>query len=283
MILVTGANGQLGSDVCKKLKSEKCEYIPTDAEALDITNKKKVNEFFESHKIDCIIHCAAYTAVDKAEDEKEKCFCVNRDGSLNLAICAKKANSKMLYVSTDYVFGGDGEKPFETNDPKAPLNVYGESKLAGEQAVLENCKKSFVVRTSWVFGEKNTNFIATMLKLSKTHGEVNVVCDQTGSPTYSKHLAALLCEMAKSEKYGIYHATNEGFCSWAELASEAFLVAKTVTKVNFVPSSEYKTKAKRPLNSRLSKASLDKSGFKRLLPWQDAVKEYLGNMLKKIE
>lgn len=279
MILVTGANGQLGSDVCKKLKSEKCEYIPTDSATLDITNKSKVNKFFESRKIDCIIHCAAYTAVDKAEDEKEECFCVNEGGSLNLAVCAKKANAKMLYVSTDYVFGGDGEKPFETNDPKAPLNIYGESKLAGERAVLENCKKSFIVRTSWVFGEKNTNFIATMLKLSKTHGEVNVVCDQTGSPTYSKHLAALLCEMAKSEKYGIYHATNEGFCSWAELAKEAFLIAKTGTKVNFVPSSEYKTKAKRPLNSRLSKASLDIGGFKRLLPWQNAVKEYLGNIL----
>ncbi len=281
MILVTGANGQLGSDVCEILKSENRDYIPTDVESLDITNINEVKAFFEVHKIDCVIHCAAYTAVDKAEDEKEKCFAVNETGSLNLAVCAEKAGAKMLYVSTDYVFKGEGEKPFNTGDPKGPLNAYGESKLAGERAVLENCKKSFVVRTSWVFGEKNTNFIATMLKLSKTHDEVNVVCDQIGSPTYAKHLAALLCEMAKTDKYGIYHATNEGFCSWAELAKETFLIAKTGTKVNPVSSSEYKTKAKRPLNSRLSKVSLDDGGFKRLLPWRDAVKEYLGNILEK--
>lgn len=277
MILVTGANGQLGSNVCEILKEQKREYIPTDVASLDITNKRQVENFFSLHEIDCVIHCAAYTAVDKAEEEREKCFSVNETGSLNLAVCAEKRKAKMLYVSTDYVFKGEGEKPFGVNDPKGPLNVYGESKLAGEKAVLENCQKSFIVRTSWVFGEKNTNFIATMLRLSENHDEVNVVCDQIGSPTYSKHLAALLCDMAKSEKYGIYHATNEGFCSWAELAQETFLLAKKSTKVNPVLSSQYKTKAARPLNSRLSKASLDEGGFKRLPPWQDAVAEYLKN------
>lgn len=279
MILVTGANGQLGSDVCEKLKDEGKDYLPTDVDTLDITKKEDVENFFSLHKIDCVIHCAAFTAVDKAEDEREKCFSVNEIGSLNLASCAKKVNAKMLYVSSDYVFKGEGETPFETDDPKGPLNVYGESKLAGENAVLENCEKSFVVRTSWVFGEKNTNFIATMLRLSENHKEVSVVCDQIGSPTYAKHLAELLCEIVKTEKYGIYHATNEGFCSWAELAQETFFLAQKSTKVNPVLSSEYKTKATRPLNSRLSKASLDRGGFKRLPPWQAAVKEYLGNIL----
>ena len=278
MILVTGANGQLGGDVCRILKSQNKDCIPTDADTLDITDEKGVKAFFETHCIDAVIHCAAYTAVDKAEDEREKCFLINEAGTQNLALCAEAKGAKMLYVSTDYVFNGEGQTPFDVNDPKGPLNVYGESKLKGEKAVLENCKRAFVVRTSWVFGEKNTNFIATMLRLSETHGEVNVVCDQIGSPTYSKHLARLLCKMISTEKFGVYHATNEGFCSWAELAKEVFSVAGRSTKVNPVLSTEYKAKAKRPLNSRLSKISLDKSGFGRLPEWKAAVKEYILNM-----
>ena len=278
MILVTGANGQLGSDVCRILKSQNKDFIPTDADTLDITDEKGVKAFFETHCIDAVIHCAAYTAVDKAEDEREKCFLINEAGTQNLALCAEANKAKMLYVSTDYVFNGEGQTPFDVNDPKGPLNVYGESKLKGEKAVLENCKRAFVVRTSWVFGEKNTNFIATMLRLSETHNEVNVVCDQIGSPTYSKHLARLLCKMISTEKLGVYHATNEGFCSWAELAREVFFVAGKTTKVNPVLSGEYKAKAKRPLNSRLSKTSLDKSGFGRLPEWKAAVKEYILNM-----
>ena len=278
MILVTGANGQLGGDVCRILKSQNKDFIPTDADTLDITDEKGVKAFFETHCIDAVIHCAAYTAVDKAEDEREKCFLINEAGTQNLALCAEANGAKMLYVSTDYVFNGEGQTPFDVDDPKGPLNVYGESKLKGEKAVLENCKRAFVVRTSWVFGEKNTNFIATMLRLSETHNEVNVVCDQIGSPTYSKHLARLLCKMISTEKFGVYHATNEGFCSWAELAREVFFVAGKTTKVNPVLSGEYKAKAKRPLNSRLSKASLDKSCFERLPEWKSAVKEYLLNM-----
>ena len=278
MILVTGANGQLGGDVCRILKSQNKDFIPTDADTLDITDENGVKAFFETHCIDAVIHCAAYTAVDKAEDEREKCFLINEAGTQNLALCAEANGAKMLYVSTDYVFNGEGQTPFDVDDPKGPLNVYGESKLKGEKAVLENCKRAFVVRTSWVFGEKNTNFIATMLRLSETHNEVNVVCDQIGSPTYSKHLARLLCKMISTEKFGVYHATNEGFCSWAELAREVFFVAGKTTKVNPVLSGEYKAKAKRPLNSRLSKASLDKSCFERLPEWKSAVKEYLLNM-----
>lgn len=279
MILVTGANGQLGGDVCNYLKNCNVPFIGTDIDTLNITDIKSTKSFFALHNIDCIIHCAAYTAVDKAEDEKEKCFLVNETGTRNLAICAKKADAKMLYISTDYVFDGKGEKPFETNAPKGPLNVYGESKLKGEEAVKENCKKFFIVRTSWVFGEKNTNFIATMLRLSETHSEVSVVSDQIGSPTYSKHLAKAVCTIAQSEKYGIYHATNEGFCSWAELAAFAFETAGTATTVKLVQSSEYKTKATRPHNSRLSKKSLDEGGFERLPGWKDAVREYLSNIL----
>ncbi len=278
MILVTGAGGQLGGDVCRLLEAEKKAFIPTDADTLDITDENAVKAFFEANSIDAVIHCAAYTAVDKAEDEREKCFLVNKTGTKNLARCAQSQGAKMLYVSTDYVFGGNGDSPFNVNDPKGPLNTYGKSKLKGEQAVLESCKRFFIVRTSWVFGEKNTNFIATMLRLSQTHNKVSVVCDQIGSPTYSKHLANLLCKMIETEKFGVYHATNEGFCSWAQLARETFLIAKKSTKVNPVKSEEYKTRAKRPLNSRLSKASLDLAGFERLPSWEAAVREYLSNI-----
>lgn len=277
MILVTGAKGQLGSDVCEILEKEKVPHIAADIGELDITKEDEVESFFEENEIDSVIHCAAYTAVDKAEDEKEKCFLVNETGTKNLSLSAAKRSAKILYVSTDYVFRGEGSVPFETSDPKGPLNVYGESKLAGERAVLENNKKSFVVRTSWVFGEKNTNFIATMLRLSKTHDEVNVVCDQIGSPTYSRHLARLICDIVKTDRFGVYHATNEGFCSWSELAEKAFSTAEKKTVVNPVTSSQYKTRAKRPLNSRLSKASLDEGGFERLPRWEDAVAEYLAN------
>ncbi len=279
MILVTGANGQLGGDVCRILKDKGKAFLPTDTDTLDITDKESVETFFATHNIDAVIHCAAYTAVDKAEDNKELCFLVNETGTRNLSLCAESNHSKMLYVSTDYIFNGEGNETFETDSPKGPLNVYGQSKLKGELAVLENCKKAFIVRTSWVFGEKNTNFIATMLRLSETHNAVSVVCDQVGSPTYSKHLAKLICNMIETEKFGVYHATNEGFCSWAELAKEVFSVAGKTTKVNSVLSSDYKSKAKRPLNSRLSKTSLDNNGFERLPGWREAVKEYVLNIL----
>ncbi|MGN1419046.1 MAG: dTDP-4-dehydrorhamnose reductase [Acutalibacteraceae bacterium] len=282
MILVTGANGQLGSDVCKILKEQNSKFLPLDVHQLDITDRKKVDAFFKNNQIDSVIHCAAYTAVDKAEQDEEVCMNVNFTGTLNIAENCNQYDAKLIYISSDYVFPGDGTTPFETNDAKGPLNVYGKSKLLGEQAVIDNCKKFFIVRTSWVFGEKNTNFIHTMLQLSQSHEELNVVCDQVGSPTYSKHLAALLCEMVHTDKYGIYHATNEGFCSWAELAQTVFTLCGKTTKVNYVTTAQYGSKTNRPLNSRLSKKSLDNAGFKRLPDWQDAVKEYLLN-LKEIE
>lgn len=280
MILVTGSNGQLGSDVCRCLAEKKEEFVGIDVDTLDLTNEGKVRLFFSKNKPSALIHCAAYTAVDKAEDERERCMSVNFKATETLAQCCKEYDCKMLYISTDYVFAGEGEKPFETGDKKSPMNVYGESKLLGEQAVLRLCEKYFIVRTSWVFGEKNTNFIYTMLNLSKTHDFVNVVSDQTGSPTYSKHLAQLICAMIQTEKYGVYHATNEGYCTWSELARLTFKLTKSNTAVIDVTSDEFSSKAKRPHNSRLSKRSLDKAGFSRLPKWEAAVEEYLENIIQ---
>ena len=278
MYIVSGAKGQLGSDVCDVLTALNLPHKGIDVDELDITDEKAVAEFFLKNTVSCFIHCAAYTAVDKAESEKEICFAVNHKGTENIAKQCKKYNAKMLYISTDYVFGGMGETPFEIDDPKAPLNVYGESKLLGELSVKEHCDKYFIVRTSWVFGERNTNFIATMLRLSQTRSEVSVVSDQVGSPTYSKHLAKLVCDIAQSEKYGTYHGTNEGYCSWNELAQEAFSIKAIATKVNPVTTEDYPTAAKRPLNSKLSKNNLDENGFSRLPHWKQAVKEYLSNI-----
>lgn len=279
MIIVTGAKGQLGGDICDLLKKQNVPFLGIDKNELDITDKNAVDSFFQSNKADALIHCAAYVAVDRAEDEKELCFAVNEKGTRNLAEACRAHRIKMLYVSTDYVFPGDGEAPFETDGKKAPLNTYGLSKLKGEEAVKETLSEYFIVRTSWVFGEKNTNFIATMLRLAEIRDEVNVVSDQIGSPTYAKDLAVLICEMIKTEKYGTYHGTNEGYCSWYDLARKTFLVAGKDIKVNAVTSEEFPTKATRPKNSRLSKKCLDENGFKRLPNWEKAVKRYLENIL----
>lgn len=278
MIIVTGAKGQLGGDVCDLLEKEGTDFIGIDKDELDITDKQAVDAFFEKNKADALIHCAAYVAVDKAEDEKEICFAVNEKGTCNLASACKNHGVKMLYVSTDYVFPGNGDSPFEPEDKKGPLNTYGLSKLRGEEAVKSILSNYFIVRTSWVFGEKNTNFIATMLRLSETRNELNVVDDQVGSPTYSKDLARLLSEMIKTESYGTYHGTNEGFCSWCDLAKKTFELAGKSTGVNPVASEDFPTKAKRPKNSRLSKACLDRNGFERLPRWEDAVEKYLNNI-----
>ncbi len=275
MIIVTGAAGQLGGDVCRILKEKNIPHKGIDRDEADITSERAVEAFFEKLDFDVLIHCAAYTAVDKAEEEKELCFAINARGTENLARMCKKKNAAIIYISTDYVFSGEGEAPFETDDEKAPLSVYGKSKLEGERAVMSLCEKYFIVRTSWVFGEQDRNFIATMLRLSQTRDEVSVVCDQVGSPTYSKDLALLLTEMAQTEKYGVYHGTNEGFCSWYELAKKVFELKGIPMKVNPVASEEYITPAKRPKNSRMSKRALTEAGFSLLPPWEDAVKRYL--------
>jgi len=276
MILVTGAAGQLGTDVCAELKKRNTEYKGIDIFELDITDEAAVHTFIAEHKPESIIHCAAYTAVDKAEDEPDLCFRVNAEGTENIAKACRDIDTEMIYISTDYVFGGEGEKPIETDAVKNPVSIYGKSKLAGEDAVLKYLKKYYIVRISWFFGPAGSNFVKTMLNLSQTRDGLNVVCDQIGSPTYSIDLAVLLCDMALSQKYGSYHATNEGYCSWAEFAAEIMKQSGSRCKINPITSEQYPTKAKRPKNSRLSKTSLDKAGFYRLPEWQDALKRFIG-------
>lgn len=274
-ILVTGVKGQLGYDVMKVLRARNIPCVGADLEQFDITDAKGARTFIQNCAPDAVIHCSAYTAVDRAEENPEACAAVNADGPRNIAEACKKIGAKMVYISTDYVFPGTGERAYETDDPKGPLNVYGRTKLGGEEAVRAILGRYFIIRISWVFGKNGSNFIRTMLRLGKEKGAVNVVCDQIGSPTYTADLAPLLCNMVTTEKYGTYHATNEGYCSWAELAAEVFRQAGYPTKVNPVPTSAYPAKAKRPFNSRLSKRSLDEAGFARLPDWRDAVSRYL--------
>jgi dTDP-4-dehydrorhamnose reductase len=274
-VLVTGIKGQLGYDVMKVLKARNISCLGADIENFDITDIKATSKFIFNYHPDAVIHCSAYTAVDKAEDNLELCRAVNAQGSRNIAKCCNEIDAKMIYISTDYVFPGTGEKAYEVDDPKGPLSAYGLTKLDGEKAVKELVEKHFIVRISWVFGKNGNNFVKTMLRIGKEQEEVNVVCDQIGSPTYTADLAPLLCDMVVTEKYGTYHATNEGFCSWAEFAQEIFGQAGYSTKVNGIPTSAYPAKAVRPSNSRMSKASLDAAGFARLPGWQDALNRYL--------
>ncbi|MBQ3007157.1 MAG: dTDP-4-dehydrorhamnose reductase [Clostridia bacterium] len=276
-IIVTGSKGQLGTDIVAELKKRGHTAIGADLPETDITDKASVESLIIESKADGIIHCAAFTNVDLAETEKEICKKINVEGTANIAIACQKHSMKMLYISTDYVFGGEGSDAFETDSPKTPCNYYGESKLLGEIAVTENCEKAFIVRISWVFGENGKNFVRTMLRLSEEKESLTVVNDQTGSPTYTKDLALLLCDMITTEKYGVYHATNEGYCTWAEFASEIMKLSGAGTKIIPVTSDEYKTAAVRPKNSRLSKISLDKNGFDRLPDWKDALRRYLLN------
>lgn len=274
-ILVTGASGQLGFDCVKELERRHIAVRGVNSKDFPLTDFAVMQQYLLDYKPDAVIHCAAYTAVDKAEEEAAACEAVNVIGTRNLAKLCHEIDATLLYISTDYVFAGDGDKFYEPQDEKKPQNVYGLSKLKGEQAVAAELEKYFIVRISWVFGINGKNFIRTMLNLSKTHTELNVVNDQIGSPTYTSDLAVLLADIIQSDKYGIYHATNEGTCSWADFAREIFKQARKAVKVNDVPATAYPTKAKRPYNSRLSKACLDKAGFKRLPAWQDAVKRYL--------
>ncbi len=280
-VIVTGSKGQLGTDVISELQKNNIEYIETDLPELDITDADAVEKLISESNADAVIHCAAFTNVDLAESEREACKKINYNGTLNIARACANRGIKLLYLSTDYVFGGDGETPFETDSPTAPCNYYGETKLDGEKAVAGICPKHFIVRISWVFGKNGNNFVKTMLRLAETRDEITVVNDQTGSPTYTKDLSELLCQMIKTEKYGTYHATNEGFCSWAEFASKIMELSGAETKIIPIPSSEYKSVAARPSNSRLSKKSLDENGFFRLPEWQNALERCLESLKTK--
>lgn len=295
---VTGVNGQLGHDVMNELYKRGHEGIGSDIVetyagvvngsavttmpyvSLDITDKKAVREIISEVKPDAVIHCAAWTAVDMAEedDKVEKVRAVNAGGTQNIADACKEIDCKMLYLSTDYVFDGQGTEPWKPDckDYK-PLNVYGKTKLEGELAVSKTLKKYFIVRIAWVFGLNGKNFIKTMINVGKTHDEVCVVNDQIGTPTYTYDLARLLVDMCETEKYGYYHATNEGgYISWYDFCCEFYKQYGLKTKVTPVATEEYGlSKAARPVNSRLDKSKLVEVGFKSLPTWQDAIRRYL--------
>ncbi len=278
-VLVTGVKGQLGYDVMAELARRNIEAIGVDIDEMDITDKISVEKVIGEAAPDVVVHCAAYTAVDAAEDNEALCRRVNADGTRNIAEVCKKLDCKMVYISTDYVFDGQGTRPWEPDDERHPLNVYGQTKYEGELAVQENLSRYFIVRIAWVFGKNGKNFVKTMLKLAETHDKLTVVNDQFGSPTYTYDLARLLVDMIQTDKYGIYHATNEGICTWYEFACEIFRQAGVKIEVTPVPASEYPAKAKRPENSRLDKSKLTENGFERLPSWQDALGRYLKEIL----
>ena len=236
---------------------------------------REVKALFERERPDALIHCAAYTKVDLAEEDAERCWSVNVDGTRNLAAACREYGAKMLYISTDYVFPGNGEEYYRPEDAYGPKGNYGRTKLAGELAVQALLDRFFIVRISWVFGVNGGNFVKTMLRLAETHDSLRVVADQIGSPTYTADLAPLLCDMIVTEKYGVYHATNEGVCSWADFAEAIFAVAGKTAQVQRVTTEEYGAKAPRPKNSRMSKDKLTQQGFSRLPSWQDALERYL--------
>lgn len=292
-VLVTGVKGQLGFDVVNELKEKNIEAVGVDIEEMDITDSASVNQVIKEAAPDAVIHCAAWTAVDAAEDEanQQKVMLVNGTGTQNIANVCKELGIKMMYISTDYVFDGQGETPWEPDckDYK-PLNVYGKSKLAGELAVSETLSKYFIVRIAWVFGLNGNNFIKTMLKVGKNHDKLTVVNDQIGTPTYTFDLARLLVDMIETEKYGYYHATNEGgYISWYDFATEIFRQAyeimgeeeysKEHLTVAPVTTAEYGiSKAARPFNSRLDKSKLTANGFALLPTWQNALNRYLKDL-----
>ena len=270
-VLITGASGQLGFDAVKVLREQGVDCLGVGSKELDVTDRDAVLRVFDTYRPDAVLHCAAYTKVDQAEDEANLCMRVNADGTRNVALACRACGAKMVYISTDYVFSGTGCTPWEIDDPTGPLNVYGRSKLAGEQAVRELLEHYFIIRTSWVIGEHGNNFVKTMLRLAETHDCLRVVDDQIGSPTFTADLAPLLCDMLLTEKYGVYHATNEGFCSWAELAETVFRLSGEPAEVEHVSTEEYGARAPRPKNSRLSKASLDAGGFAGLPAWETSL------------
>lgn len=282
-ILVTGYSGQLGYDVVREGLYHNLDMIGIGRDDLDITNEEHVHNYVKQLSPDAIIHCAAYTGVDKAEDEKEICWNVNVQGTKYLVEAAKETNAKFMYISSDYVFDGQGEEPFIETDTPNPIGYYGLTKYEGEKVVQELLEEWFIVRISWVFGINGNNFIKTMLRLTETHDQLNIVGDQFGSPTYTFDLARLIIDMIQTEKYGILHASNEGFCTWAEFAIEIFKQANKDIKVNSISTEEYPTRAVRPKNSRMSKQKLINTGFKPLPKWQAALKHYLTELEQEVK
>ena len=285
-VLVTGIKGQLGYDVVNELKKRNHEAVGVDIDEMDITDQSAVKRVIGEVKPDAVIHCAAWTAVDAAEEPSNigKVMKINADGTRYIAGACREIGAKMMYISTDYVFDGQGNEPWEPDCGEyAPLNVYGKSKLEGEKAVSGQLDKYFIVRIAWVFGKNGNNFVKTMLKLSETHDTLRVVNDQIGTPTYTYDLARLLVDMIETEKYGYYHATNEGgYISWADFAQEIFRQTKKSVQVIPVTTAEYGiSKAKRPFNSRLDKSKLKIAGFEPLPDWRNALERYLTILKEK--
>ena len=283
-VLVTGVKGQLGYDVVKELKKRGYTAVGVDVEEMDITDEVAVDRVITHAMVDAVVHYAAYTAVDAAEDNVGVCNKINIEGTKNIAKTCKKLDIKMIYISTDYVFDGQGTRPWEPDDKVTePLNAYGMSKYLGEQEVQKYLEKYYIVRIAWVFGINGKNFVKTMLRVGGENGKVSVVNDQFGSPTYTEDLSILLVDMLETNAYGIYHATNEGYCSWYDFACEIFKQADMDVAVTPVSSNEFPAKAKRPSNSRMNKDKLVNNGFKKLPTWQDATARYVKLLMEKEE
>ena len=274
-ILVTGSTGQLGSDVVKELLKRGYSTLSPNRSEFNLCSEDSIRNYILNSNCEAIVHCAAYTQVDKAEDEKGLCIKINATATKHIVKCAKILDIPMIYISTDYVFDGTKDGEYTENDETNPINIYEESKLAGEKYVQEILDKYYIVRTSWVFNINGKNFIETMLRLSKANNQLSIVNDQIGSPTYTKDLSRLLVDMLETSKYGLYHATNEGYCSWYEFADTIFKLANINIDIKAINSNEYASRAKRPLNSKLSKDKLIEYGFKPLPHWEDALKDYL--------
>lgn len=274
-VLVTGATGQLGYDIIKELNKKNIDAVGIGSKDCDITVKNDVFQTIGSIRPDAIIHCAGYTAVDNAEIEIDKCNLTNVEGTKNIALACKQYDIKLLYVSTDYVFSGEGTEPWKPDDERKPVSQYGKSKYQGELVVESLLHKYFIVRISWVFGINGKNFVKSMMKLAETNNEIAVVSDQVGSPTYTVDVSKIMVDMIQTEKYGKYNVSNDGFCSWDEFAQEIFACTNKKIKVIPVSSKEYGAKVKRPSNSRMDKTKLVENGFKILPSWKDALKRFL--------
>lgn len=273
-VLVTGAAGQLGHDVVQLLEKKGVDCRGTDVADFDLTDGSAVMTAVRDYGPDVIVHCAAYTNVDRAETDPDMCFAVNAAGTRNMVSAAAEAGAKLVYISTDYVFPGQGTRPYAPEDDYGPLNVYGMSKMQGEMAVRTGMERYFILRTSWVFGLNGKNFVRTMLRLGSEKSEIRVVSDQVGSPTYTRDLAKTICDMIETEKYGIYHVRNEGFVSWAEFAGMIMRMSGRQCRVRPVSTEEYGSGTVRPLNSRLSGEKLTAAGFEPMPPVEDALKRY---------
>lgn len=268
-VMVTGSNGQLGHDVVRVLEEKKINYIGVDIEQLDITNEREVSKFIKEYKPTVVIHCAAYTAVDKAEENRHDCYDINVMGTRYLVRAAKKIGADLVYISTDYVFDGTGDKPFNIESKPNPVNYYGKTKYEGELEVISEISNYFIIRISWAFGLNGNNFVKTMLRLSESNNEISVVSDQIGSPTYTYDLAYAIYDLIYSKSYGVHHITNEGFCSWNEFAQKIFQLANKQVIIKEIKSVDYNSAAKRPNNSRLEKNQI------RLREWEKALQHFL--------